>query len=96
MIRDHFGDRYTRFDGPGVMESRETAQKTGEMEQAGQKWAQGIDLAIGSEEGACEHWRELRCLEIEMLKSHLYTFSSILYTDVSHSSIHRLYLKATM
>lgn len=33
MIGDHFGDRYKRFDGPGVMESRETAQKTGEMEQ---------------------------------------------------------------
>lgn len=34
MIGDHFRDRYQRFDGPGVTESEESAQQTGEMEQA--------------------------------------------------------------
>ena len=33
MIGDHFGDRYKRFDGPGVMEPEGPAQNTGEMEQ---------------------------------------------------------------
>lgn len=34
MIGDHFRDRHQRFDGPGVTEPEESAQLTGEMEQA--------------------------------------------------------------